>query len=253
MEIRLAIRLGTTSALKPWDSRPRWRGLNIRQDPPSRSRATGNWSSGTALQGLWPEPHHQGGADPLSGPIDQPHLNIETYRDPDTIEDNVTVGVRVTGPAAKPKITVYSEPQMAQSEQLSHLLRGKGLQTSGEDGGFNGLLVAGAVSQASGVVSSIGESLGMSDVALDTAGSGDDTQVTLSAYLLPGLQFQYGVGVFSPIAEFKLRYELMPRLYLQAMSRGGPGGGYLLSLHPVRGADDKTDAWGDVYPLCPTC
>ena len=26
------------------------------------------------------------------------------------------------------------------------------------------------------------------------------------------------VGVFSPIAEFKLRYELMPRLYLQAMS-----------------------------------
>ena len=83
---------------------------------------------------------------------------------------------------------------------------------------LNGLLVAGAASQASGVVSSIGESLGMSDVALDTAGSGDDTQVTLSAYLLPGLQFQYGVGVFSPIAEFKLRYELMPRLYLQAMS-----------------------------------
>ena len=39
-----------------------------------------------------------------------------------------------------------------------------------------------------------------------------------AAYLLPGLQFQYGVGVFSPIAEFKLRYELMPRLYLQAMS-----------------------------------
>ncbi len=130
----------------------------------------------------------------------------------------MTVGVRVTGPATKPEIKVYSEPQMAQSEQLSYLLRGKGLQTGGEDGGFNGLLVAGAVSQANGVVSSIGEALGMSDVSLDTAGSGDDTQVTLSAYLLPGLQFQYGVGVFSPIAEFKLRYEVLPRLYLQAMS-----------------------------------
>jgi translocation and assembly module TamB len=154
----------------------------------------------------------------FSGPLDKPYLNIETYRDPDTIEDNVTVGVRVTGPAAKPKIAVYSEPQMAQSEQLSYLLRGKGLQTGGEDGGFNGLLVAGAVGQVGGVVSDIGESLGMSDVSLDTEGSGDDTQVTLSAYLLPGLQFQYGVGVFSPIAEFKLRYEVLPRLYLQAMS-----------------------------------
>lgn len=154
----------------------------------------------------------------FSGPLDKPYLNIETYRDPDTIEDNVTVGVRVTGPAAKPKITVYSEPQMPQSEQLSYLLRGKGLQTGGEDGGFNGLLVAGAVGQVGGVVSDIGEALGMNSVALDTEGSGDNTQVTLSAYLLPGLQFQYGVGVFSPIAEFKLRYEVLPRLYLQAMS-----------------------------------
>lgn len=154
----------------------------------------------------------------FSGPLDRPFLNVEANRDPDTIEGQVTVGVRVTGPASKPEITVYSEPQMTQSEQLSYLLRGKGLQTGGEGGGFNGLLVAGAVSQANGVVSSLGESLGMSDVSLDTAGSGDKTQVTLSAYLLPGLQFQYGVGVFSPIAEFKLRYELMPRLYLQAMS-----------------------------------
>ncbi|MGL6350906.1 MAG: autotransporter assembly complex protein TamB, partial [Aeromonas sp.] len=149
----------------------------------------------------------------FSGPLDRPYLNIEANRDPDTIDGQVTVGVRVTGPASKPVIAVYSEPQMAQSEQLSYLLRGKGLQTSGgEDGGFNGLLVAGAVSQANGVVSSIGESLGMNDVTLDTAGSGDNTQVVLSAYLLPGLQFQYGVGVFSPIAEFKLRYELLPRL-----------------------------------------
>jgi translocation and assembly module TamB len=154
----------------------------------------------------------------FSGPLDRPFLNIEAIRDPATIAANVTVGVRVTGPASKPNITVFSQPQMAQSEQLSYLLRGRGLQTSGADGGFNGLLVAGAVSQASGVVSSLGKSLGMSDVALDTAGSGNNTQVTLSAYLLPGLQFQYGVGVFSPIAELRLRYELMPRLYLQAMS-----------------------------------
>ena len=220
MEIRLAIRLGDDVRLEAMGLKTKVGGaLNIRQDPSKPLSGNGQLELRDGrFKAYGQNLIIKEGRILFSGPIDQPYLNIETYRDPDTIEDNVTVGVRVTGPAAKPKITVYSEPQMAQSEQLSYLLRGKGLQTSGEDGGFNGLLVAGAVSQASGVVSSIGESLGMSDVSLDTAGSGDDTQVTLSAYLLPGLQFQYGVGVFSPIAEFKLRYELMPRLYLQAMS-----------------------------------
>ncbi|WP_043761816.1 autotransporter assembly complex protein TamB [Aeromonas taiwanensis] len=220
MEIKLAIRLGDDVRLEAMGLKTKVTGaLNIRQDPSKPLSGNGQLElKDGRFKAYGQNLIIKEGRITFSGPIDQPYLNIETYRDPDTIEDNVTVGVRVTGPAAKPKITVYSEPQMAQSEQLSYLLRGKGLQTSGEDGGFNGLLVAGAVSQASGVVSSIGESLGMSDVSLDTAGSGDDTQVTLSAYLLPGLQFQYGVGVFSPIAEFKLRYELMPRLYLQAMS-----------------------------------
>ncbi|MGL5949275.1 MAG: autotransporter assembly complex protein TamB [Aeromonas sp.] len=156
----------------------------------------------------------------FSGPLTSPYLNIEANRDPETIEGTVKVGVRVTGAATKPELAIYSDPPMAQAEQLSYLLRGKGLQTSGskEEGGIGGLLVAGAVSKAGGAVSSIGEKLGMRDVAIDTIGSGDSTQVTLSAYLLPGLQFQYGVGVFSPIAEFKLRYELMPRLYLQVMN-----------------------------------
>lgn len=220
MEIKLAIRLGDDVRLEAMGLKTKMTGaLNIRQDPSKPLSGNGQLElKDGRFKAYGQNLIIKEGRILFSGPIDQPYLNIEANRDPDTIEDNVTVGVRVTGPAAKPKITVYSEPQMAQSEQLSYLLRGKGLQTSGEDGGFNGLLVAGAVSQANGVVSSIGESLGMSDVALDTAGSGDDTQVTLSAYLLPGLQFQYGVGVFSPIAEFKLRYEVLPRLYLQAVS-----------------------------------
>ncbi|MGY4106389.1 autotransporter assembly complex protein TamB [Aeromonas encheleia] len=220
MEIKLAIRLGDDVRLEAMGLKTKVAGaLNIRQDPSKPLSGNGQLVLNEGrFKAYGQNLIIKDGRILFSGPIDQPYLNIEAYRDPDTIEDNVTVGVRVTGPAAKPKITVYSEPMMTQSEQLSYLLRGKGLQTSGEDGGFNGLLVAGAVSQANGVVSSIGESLGMSDVALDTAGSGDDTQVTLSAYLLPGLQFQYGVGVFSPIAEFKLRYEVLPRLYLQAVS-----------------------------------
>lgn len=220
LAMKLAIRLGDDVKLDAMGLKTDVSGgLNIRQDPEKPLAGNGQLVlTNGRFKAYGQNLIIKEGRILFSGPLDRPFLNIEAYRDPDTIEGQVTVGVRVTGPASKPEISVYSEPQMAQSEQLSYLLRGKGLQTSGEDGGFNGLLVAGAVSQANGVVSSIGESLGMSDVSLDTAGSGDDTQVTLSAYLLPGLQFQYGVGVFSPIAEFKLRYELMPRLYLQAMS-----------------------------------
>ena len=220
LAMKVAIRLGNDVKLDAMGLKTDVSGgLNIRQDPEKPLAGNGRLVlTNGRFKAYGQNLIIKEGRILFSGPLDRPFLNIEANRDPDTIEGQVTVGVRVTGPASKPEITVYSEPQMAQSEQLSYLLRGKGLQTGGEDGGFNDLLVAGAVSQANGVVSSIGESLGMSDVSLDTAGSGDNTQVTLSAYLLPGLQFQYGVGVFSPIAEFKLRYEVLPRLYLQAMS-----------------------------------
>ncbi|AYK18696.1 translocation/assembly module TamB domain-containing protein [Aeromonas veronii] len=220
LAMKVAIRLGNDVKLDAMGLKTDVSGgLNIRQDPEKPLAGNGQLVlTNGRFKAYGQNLIIKEGRILFSGPLDRPFLNIEANRDPDTIEGQVTVGVRVTGPASKPEITVYSEPQMAQSEQLSYLLRGKGLQTGGEDGGFNGLLVAGAVNQANGVVSSIGESLGMSDVSLDTAGSGDNTQVTLSAYLLPGLQFQYGVGVFSPIAEFKLRYEVLPRLYLQAMS-----------------------------------
>jgi translocation and assembly module TamB len=220
LAMKVAIRLGSDVKIDAMGLKTDVSGgINLRQDPEKPLAGNGQLVlTNGRFKAYGQNLIIKEGRILFSGPLDRPFLNIEANRDPATIEGQVTVGVRVTGPASKPEITVYSEPQMAQSEQLSYLLRGKGLQTGGEDGGFNGLLVAGAVSQANGVVSSIGESLGMSDVSLDTAGTGDNTQVTLSAYLLPGLQFQYGVGVFSPIAEFKLRYEVLPRLYLQAMS-----------------------------------
>ena len=40
----------------------------------------------------------------------------------------------------------------------------------------------------------------------------------VSAYLLPGLQVKYGVGIFDSLATLTLRYRLMPRLYLEAVA-----------------------------------
>ncbi len=158
----------------------------------------------------------------FSGNPTTPYLLVKAERDPDTMEDkDVTVGVKVSGPASQPRVEIYSEPQLSQTEKLSYLLRGKSSSSSGttsNDEAMTGILLGAGLSQANGLVSGIVENFGFSDVSLDSTGSGDDTQVSISGYLMPGLQLQYGVGVFTSIGEVKLRYELMPRLYVQALS-----------------------------------
>ncbi|WP_445397876.1 autotransporter assembly complex protein TamB [Zobellella sp. An-6] len=157
----------------------------------------------------------------FSGPLDQPNLSVEAIRNPSTMADSsITVGVRVTGSATQPDITVFSEPEMPQVEQLSWLLRGRGMEGGESDGNalVQSMLLGAGVGQFGGLVTGLGEALGFQDVSVDTVGSGDSTEVSISAYVLPGLQIGYGVGVFSAIGELRLRYELLPRLYLQATS-----------------------------------
>ena len=155
----------------------------------------------------------------FSGPPDQPLLNIEAIRNPESTENDVIAGVRVTGTADEPKAEIFSDPAMSQQEALSYLLRGQGLDTSGDDGNaMTSMLVGLGVAQSGQVVGKIGETFGVSNLALDTAGVGDSSQVVVSGYVLPGLQVKYGVGIFDSLATLTLRYRLMPKLYLEAVS-----------------------------------
>lgn len=155
----------------------------------------------------------------FSGPPAEPLLNIEAIRNPDNTEDDVTVGVRITGPASVPKLEIFSDPTMSQQEALSYLLRGQGLDSSGADSAMmTSMLVGLGVAQSGQVVGKIGEAFGVSNLALDTQGVGDSSQVVVSGYVLPGLQVKYGVGIFDSLATLTLRYRLMPKLYLEAVS-----------------------------------
>lgn len=155
----------------------------------------------------------------FAGPPDQPLLNIEAIRNPDSTEDDVTAGVRVTGLADAIKLEVFSDPAKSQQEALSYLLRGQGLSSSGADGNaMTSMLIGMGVAQSGQLVGKIGEAFGVSDLALDTQGVGDSSQVVVSGYVLPGLQVKYGVGIFDSLATLTLRYRLMPKLYLEAVS-----------------------------------
>ncbi|WP_241592688.1 autotransporter assembly complex protein TamB [Rosenbergiella epipactidis] len=154
----------------------------------------------------------------FSGPPDQPYVNLEAIRNPDATEDNVTAGIRVTGLADEPKVEVFSDPTMSQQAALSYLLRGQGLGSSDDSNALTSALVGLGVAQSGQVMGKIGETFGVSDLALDTAGVGDSQQVQVSGYVLPGLQVKYGVGLFDSLATLTLRYRLMPKLYLEAVS-----------------------------------
>ncbi|SLM64386.1 MULTISPECIES: autotransporter assembly complex protein TamB [Dickeya] len=216
----LIVRVGEDVWLDAYGLRARLRGdLNVTQD-----------TQGLGLNGqiVMPEGRFKAYGQDLqvrkgqllfAGPPTQPVLNIEAIRNPDNTADSVTVGVRITGPAATPKLEVFSEPTLSQQEALSYLLRGQGLNSTGTDSAMmTSALIGLGVAQSGQVVGKIGEAFGVSNLALDTQGVGDKSQVVVSGYVLPGLQVKYGVGLFDSLATLTLRYRLMPKLYLEAVS-----------------------------------
>ncbi|MBC8952204.1 translocation/assembly module TamB domain-containing protein [Xenorhabdus sp. PB62.4] len=155
----------------------------------------------------------------FSGPPDQPLLNIEAIRNPESTANGVIAGVRVTGLADKPKVEIFSDPAKSQQEALSFLLRGEGLEKGDSDNSqMTAMLIGLGVAQSGQLVGKIGETFGVSDLALDTQGVGDKSQVVVSGRITKDLQVKYGVGIFDTLATLTLRYRVMPRLYLEAVS-----------------------------------
>ncbi|SHI15703.1 autotransporter assembly complex protein TamB [Ferrimonas marina] len=153
----------------------------------------------------------------FNGPANLPNLDIAASRTIDA--DDVTAGVRVTGTPASPQLSLFSTPYLEQQEILSYLTRGQGLSASDGSGALaTSAALAYGVSSTGGVVTTIGEGLGFKNVSLDAEGAGDDTQITISGYIGERLFLKYGVGVFESISELTVRLDLIPKVWLEAVS-----------------------------------
>lgn len=152
----------------------------------------------------------------------QPFLNIEAIRNPEAMEDNsVTAGVKVTGLAGSPSMTVFSEPGMPQDQALAYILTGRSLENSGDassSGSVGAALLGMGLAKTGNVVGGIGKAFGIKDLNLGTQGVGDSSKVVVSGNITPRLQVKYGVGLFDGLAEVTLRYRLLPQLYVQSVS-----------------------------------
>lgn len=153
--------------------------------------------------------------------LDRPFLNIEAVREPKLTADGVIAGLRIEGVAQNPTVSVFSEPVMEQQQALSYILTGRGFgQSSGDsqDTVLTNALLSLGLGKSENLISKVGNKLGFEDVNIDTSGQGDNTQLSLSGTIAPGVQLRYGVGVFDSVSEVAIRYELLPKLYLEAVS-----------------------------------
>ncbi len=153
----------------------------------------------------------------FNGPATQPLLAIEAIRNPEKTEDNVIAGLRVNGLADNPVVEVFSEPSKPQANALAYLLLGRDIGSSAGDNAVTTGLIGIGIANSGQLVGAIGEAFGISDLSLDTSGSGDKSKVTVSGYLSPRLQVKYGVGIFNQFGEFTLRYRLMQQVYIEAV------------------------------------
>ncbi|WP_052074700.1 autotransporter assembly complex protein TamB [Shewanella mangrovi] len=157
------------------------------------------------------------------GPPQVPTLNIEAIRE--IKDEDMVAGVRITGNALKPEVTLFSNPPKEQAEILSYILQGKGYDSSSDN---SSMMIGAAISlgsQFSGGGSAMGnisntaaglvEMFGFNNVQLDTDNEG---KVAISGYIGKDLMLKYGVGVFTPGYEVTVRYYLLSQLYLESVS-----------------------------------
>lgn len=152
----------------------------------------------------------------FNGPPGEPGLDLKAERKIRA----VTVGALVQGTLQNPRSSLYSDPEMPDSDRLAYLLTGSALSSAkGEDGALMlSALTELGVKGSAGLVEKIRSSTGLSTFELDTADGSSETALKLGRYLTPQLYVQYAKKIFSDSASIEARYEISDRLYIETQS-----------------------------------
>ncbi len=157
------------------------------------------------------------GSVSFAGAPDNPSLDMRAVRI--ISKDNITVGMELTGTLESPVLEVYSDPVMQQTETLSYLVRGRGLDTGASaDGTTMALSMGSTMLNQSGVFGALDKLPGINSVGLSAEGSDDDTTATIGGYLGQRIYLSYGVGLYEPINVLTARLYLQTRLWLEVVS-----------------------------------
>lgn len=148
----------------------------------------------------------------VGGPIDQPGIDIRAVRQ---VTADIKVGALARGNLRKPEFSVFSEPTMNQSDQLSYLVLGRPLSTSssGESSVLSRAALALGIKGGNYLTEQFGSKLGVDKIGIETAGTNTNEQAALvvGKYLSPELFVSYGIGVIDAVSTLKIEYLLSSR------------------------------------------
>ena len=170
------------------------------------------------------------GAIVFSGAIENPRLDILAMRrqSPMAASSDVKVGVKIAGTAQDPRISLYSDPAMSETDKLSWLILGRG--PSGLGGADIGLLQSAAVALLSGegpsTTDNLMSTLGIDELSLHQSdGTVRDTVVNVGKQLSKYWYLGYERNLNATSGNWQLIYRLAQRFTLRSPDRGGQRGG----------------------------
>lgn len=137
----------------------------------------------------------------------EPRLDILTERVIE--EENITVGLQITGSAAKPKTTVVSNPAMSDSDALSWLLFGRPLNSvsAGQADSINAKSMA-LNAGGSFLVGTLGRKVGLDQASISESRALGDSTLTIGKQISPRLFVSYGVSLLGIGQVITLKYLL---------------------------------------------
>jgi len=153
----------------------------------------------------------------FQGPIDNPSLDIIALRKNLPVE----AGVTISGTALSPHVMLTSTPNVPDSEKLSWLVLGHGLENS-DSQDFSALQVAAgallAADESASLQQKIAHTAGLEEVSLKGSGSLENTALTLGKRLSSRAYLSYEQGLSGVGALFKIDYTLSKRLSARAQA-----------------------------------
>ncbi|MGE5452396.1 MAG: translocation/assembly module TamB domain-containing protein [Acidobacteriota bacterium] len=163
------------------------------------------------------------GAIVFTGPIENPRLDILAMRrqSPMAASSDVKVGVQIAGTAQDPRISLYSDPSMSETDKLSWLVLGRG--PSGLGGADIGLLQSAAVALLSGegpsTTDNIMTTLGLDELSLHQSdGTVRETVVNVGKQLSKYWYLGYERNLNATSGNWQLIYRLAQRFTLRAQT-----------------------------------
>ncbi|MGJ8668002.1 MAG: translocation/assembly module TamB domain-containing protein [Oceanococcus sp.] len=165
------------------------------------------------------------------GPLTEPGLDIKAFRQATA---DIRAGVVVRGPIKKPLVSLYSQPNMRETDQLSYLVLGRAAEAENDNdqAALNNAALALGLKGSDFLAKRFKTKLGLDEVSIGTQPGESSTQASLvlGKYLNPDIYISYGIGLFEPIYTFKLRYRLSQSWSLQTESGIESGGDLFFTI-----------------------